>query len=164
MGRLIKPKIDRIFATKVVQLTQDLSLRSKCIIVTVKNIACPNCIWDPRISASSGNYRTGGPKPFTGKVCPVCKQKGKVEVPSQLQIPANVKWGTRKQGENFIPEPEGFVPMEHARIKAEVKYYDLMYNATYFMIDGIRCSRVNFPHKRGLQSYVIAEMMVKIDK
>lgn len=164
MGRLIKPKIDRIFTTKVVQLTQDLSLRSKCILFTVLNNPCPNCIYDSAINASSGKYRTGGPKPFTGKVCPICAGKGKIENIKQLQIPANVKWGTKKMGENFLPEPEGFVPMEHARIKAEVKYYDLLYNATYFMIDGLRCSRVNFPHKRGLQSYVITEMLVKLDK
>lgn len=164
MGRLIKPKIDRIFATKVVQLTQDLSLRSKCIVVTVTKIPCPNCIFDAGLNTSTGKYREGGPKPFTGRVCLVCKQEGKIDTVAQLQIPANVRWGTRKMGENYIPEPEGIVPMDHVRVKAEVKYYDLLYNATYFLIDSLRCSRVNFPHKRGLQSYVIAEMMLKLDK
>ena len=152
MARLIKPKI-----------TQDLSLRSKCVVYTESNNQCPNCFFDPTTNASTGRYRPGGPQSFTGRVCPVCKGKGKIVATAQLQIPANVRWGA-KSPQPDMPDPEGFVPIGFARVKAEVKYYDVMSKCTYLMIDNIRCIRYDAPHKRGLQSYVIAEMLVHIDK
>jgi hypothetical protein len=164
MARLIKAKIDTIFSSKVVQLTQDLSQRSKCIVVTENNNACPNCIYDAQTNASSGRYRPGGPTPFTGKVCPVCKGKGKVVTVVQLQIPANVRWGA-KPPQLDVPEPEGFVPIGFIKIKMEMKYYNTVYGATYFLIDGIRCSHFDRQLKRrGLLSYVLCECMLKIDK
>ena len=38
---------------------------------------CTNCYLDPTTKKSMGVYRKGGPRPFTGKICPVCNGSGK---------------------------------------------------------------------------------------
>jgi RNA polymerase subunit RPABC4/transcription elongation factor Spt4 len=139
-------------------------MRSKCLVVTQTETICPNCVLDPTTQASSGKYKTGGPTPFTSKICPVCAGRGRLVNDASLQIQANVKWGA-KSPEPDVPEPEGFVPIGFVRIKAEMKYYDLIYNAHHFVIDGIRCSHFDRQLKRrGLLSYVICECLVKVDK
>lgn len=38
---------------------------------------CSNCILDPITKQSMGIYRRGGPKPFEGRICPICQGRGK---------------------------------------------------------------------------------------
>jgi hypothetical protein len=161
-GPLIKPKINRIFADKITQLTKDLSKRSTTFVVIETKTDCPNCVLDPTNKSSTGKYNGTGPKPFTGKTCPVCKGRGFVVTEKRHKVDANVKWG--KGDKANVPMSPGFIPEGMARLKGLVVDFDKFRDATYFLVDGIRCSREGEPKKRGLQSYVTVEQYVKIDK
>lgn len=41
---------------------------------------CDNCVYDPIGDKSSGRYKSGGPRPFYGGACPVCKGAGTKEI------------------------------------------------------------------------------------
>ena len=43
-----------------------------------KKQPCNNCYPDPITKKSTGVYRKGGPAPFSGKICPICKGNGTV--------------------------------------------------------------------------------------
>lgn len=53
-----------------------------CTIVYPKvKQECPNCIANVVSQTSTGQYKEGGPQPFTsGGVCPLCQGRGKLEV------------------------------------------------------------------------------------
>ena len=162
--QLIKPGIDRLFKNYVTGLVKDLSKKSVFIAVNFgQHAQCPNCIFDAVGNAGTGRYNGTGSQPFDGKVCPTCKNSGYVTPEAKQKIEAIVQWGRFDSAHPDTPEAGGIIPQGHARIKVEVRYYDTIANAEYYLVDGIRCSKVRQPIKRGLQSYVIAELLVKRD-
>ncbi len=164
--QLIKPSIDRLFRDRMTSLVLDLSKKSVFIAVTMgTKVRCPNCELDEASGAGSGVYNGTGPQSFEGRTCPVCDNIGFVTPQIHQRIKATVQWGKIDQNTTHPDDPTyaGLIPLGHARVKAEVKYYDIMASAAYYLVDGIRCSKVRQPIKRGLQSYVIAEMLVKRD-
>ncbi len=61
----------------VVEPEEDMGLRQVETKTVKPKQPCNNCILDPINKQSMGVYRRGGPKPFDGRVCPVCSGKGK---------------------------------------------------------------------------------------
>ena len=159
--RFIKPRIDRLFRDSVEGLVDDLSKKSRVEAVTAgAPTYCNNCVFDPVHKASSGVYNNNGPKPFDGKVCPVCRGKGVLSIERHLVVPAIVQWGKAEPTSNDRPLPEGSLPKEFARLKAKVRFWDTVTKADYFLVDGVRCKIVGLPVKRGLQTHVILEWVV----
>jgi hypothetical protein len=160
---LIKPRTNTLFKRYVEGLITDLSKRSSVTAyMPVKQERCPNCIYDPVRKGSTGTYNGTGDEAFTGSMCPVCRNTGTVDVETQKIIKCIVRWGNTKTG--TVPMAPGALPDGHAKLKTFVVDYDTLRDAAYFMVDGIRCSRVNAPLKRGLQSHVVAEMVVRQDE
>lgn len=163
--RFIKPRTDRLFRDAVEGLVDDLSKKSTFYVVNTEDGgACGNCIYDPVHHCSSGVYNQTGPKPFTGKVCPACKGKGAITTTRQTKIPAIIQWGKAEKSAVDKVTPQGSLPQGYARIKAKVRYFAQLSTAQAYIVDGLRCSRVTLPIKRGLQSHVICEMVVAIDE
>lgn len=164
MARLIKQQVNRVFAAKVKQLTSDLSDRSSVVAVRKDTVACPNCVYDPVLKASSGKYQVGGPTPFTGKQCPVCKSKGQVTTETRREIKCNVRWGLLEPQDNIVLSA-GEEVTELARLKCDLERYGKIVDAAaYFVVDGKRCTLKGHPVPRGLLNYVIKVFYVKLDK
>jgi hypothetical protein len=166
MGRLIKQQVNRIFESRVKQVTLDLSDRSKVFAIEVTEVFCPNCIWDPVSKASSGKYQAGGPKPFTGKTCPVCKTKGKVDTETKRQVKCNVSWGkavAAVPATQPILTAAGALPQNMAKLKTDYLNKKVIDAASYFVVDGIRCTKFGEPKPSGLLRYVQYTFYVQID-
>ncbi len=167
MGRLIKPRINRIFATKVKQVTLDLSERSKVFAVAVTSTRCPNCIYDAVNKASTGKYRAGGPTAFTGKTCPVCKNKGDIDTETRREVKCSVQWGKDTDTAPYkkpVLLPGGSLPLGFARCKTDHTNRAVVKGASYFLVDDERCILVGVPVPRGLLNYVQYVFVVQIDK
>ncbi len=162
--RFIKPRIDRLFKDAVEGLIDDLSKKSRVVaFLDGPVIYCNNCVYDPVHKASSGVYNNHGPKPFTGKVCPVCQGKGTLPNVQQIVIPSIVQWSRMAKDELNRVMPEGMLPEGHARIKAKVRYLDTVLAAKYFTVDGFRCRMTGEPVKKGLLAFVEVEWVVLRD-
>lgn len=74
----------------------DDMLKNKNIAVDTKLIYpakiedCPNCIFNSMQGKSSGKYQSGGPIPFSGGICPYCRNKGTIEGEQSDIIPLRV--------------------------------------------------------------------------
>jgi len=79
-------KIDTRRIAKLYNERIDFMLRyeafgRKCrFIYPSKRESCPNCILNAS-GQSSGKYKPGGPRPFNGTTCPVCRGQGVFDVP-----------------------------------------------------------------------------------
>ena len=124
---------------------------------------CPNCIWDEVNKCGSGVYNGTGTSPFAGNTCPVCNNAGVLVTPQSLTLPAIVQWSRIGKGDFNTPVAAGSIPYGHARIKVLSQFHSNLLQATSFVVDGIRCQKVGQPIKRGLQSYIISELMVRRD-
>jgi hypothetical protein len=162
--RFIKPRLNRLFTEAVEGLITDLNKRHKFHVVTLSKGACPNCHLDPTTNTSSGTYNGTGPKPFSGKQCPVCRTAGYVTTERKQLITANVQVGTAPDAQgSFVPSPAGKLSPGHAKVKTFAKYQSLVDRASWFLIDGVRYSRHTDPESRGLQTLVTTFFYLKKD-
>lgn len=64
-----------------------------CTLVYGSNrIECPNCLYNPVGKSSTGQYKSGGPIPFTNVVCPYCAGVGYSIVDHIETIKMRVYW------------------------------------------------------------------------
>jgi hypothetical protein len=160
----ITPEIDELFRDAVEGLVDDLSQKSTFrIIYPATGSLCPNCIYDPRTGASTGTYNSSGPRPFTGKVCPVCEGAGKITTQRKIRIPARVQWGKAEKANDNDILPGGVLPRGYARVKVLVRYAKAIADAETFEVDGKRCQKVATENDRGLLTKVVTEFLVKRD-
>jgi hypothetical protein len=155
---LINPRLDALFVSKVTQLTTDLSKKYVVQVELTTNTQCPNCNYDVTGKCGSGIYNGSGGQPFE-KVCPVCRNNGKVQTITLQQIIANAKIGEAKTGDQ--PIAEGDLPEGHARIKGLYTDVALLEAATAFYIDGVRYDRLGQLYSRGLQTKVSTIITLK---
>lgn len=69
-----------------------------CVLVYPQlRTECINCIVNPITMASSGKYKTGGPKQFiNGQMCPYCNGKGYTETENTITFKALIDWEPRE--------------------------------------------------------------------
>jgi len=158
---------DALFKENVRGLLDDLSQKSTFVVVLpATETRCNNCVWDQLHKTSSGKYNGTGPKPFDGKVCPVCLGKGTIKTAKQRKFPAIVAWSKSEKSGNQVPTVAGELPWGYARIKVDIKYLSLLEMAEAFVVDSIRCSKVNkidLAEGTGLLSKVLVNFVVKRD-
>ena len=56
--------------------TDALTRQCRLIFEGSKRTPCENCVYDPIGQKSSGRYKSGGPWPFHGGICPMCAGDG----------------------------------------------------------------------------------------
>ena len=159
---LINSTINRLYRSYSERLIETFGHRGVFIVVTETKANCPNCGLDSANKCSNGKYNGTGPTPFTTKVCPVCKGNYFILTVKQHKIVCNFKWGkVLPTGDR--PLFPGQLPVGFLHCKTYLKYRPLLEKATYFLVDGIRCSRSTHPIPRGLQDYVRTDMILKRD-
>lgn len=158
---LIKPRIDRLFRDKITSLVGSLSKKFKVYAVFIIKTACPNCVPDPATKASSGVYNGSGPKPFTGRVCPVCLGKGKTITEKRQTLKAIVEWSELTKSDENRPLAQGDIPYAHAMLKAIASSEPTLAQADYFLVDGIRCTRATGTQSTGLLTKALSHVLVK---
>jgi len=120
-----------------------------------------NCIYDRINKKSSGKFDTSftspvvifgntiNPIPFSRGRCPVCFGEGHLEKEKVRNVKALVKWNPGG-AEDLEVLPVGREGKAVVRIKILRTDFDVVKNATYFLIDGVRCELIKPPTIRGL--------------
>jgi len=73
--------IAKLYNERIDFLLQYKAFGRKCrFYYHPEQVSCDNCIINAS-RQSSGKYKPGGPKPFDGTTCPVCRGQGVFEVP-----------------------------------------------------------------------------------
>jgi hypothetical protein len=163
---LINRRLDQVFRKKVQGLIVGLAKRHRVTAVLLAEDFCPNCDWDPVHRGGAGRYKAGGPKPFSGRMCPVCQNVGKVKTPRQRHLRANVRIGSAAQQQPDRALSAGLIPDRHALIKVRAQDERTLMAADHFIIDGIRYKPVSEtagPGRRGLLTHATSELLVKED-
>ncbi len=160
--QFITARLNSLFAQAVRRLNTELDKRHRFEVLISAETYCPNCNYDRTNRCSSGVYKPGGPQPFTGMVCPVCKTKGVIRADKRRRVIANVQLGTH-EGEADVPFPEGVLPIGYAYVKSNFENKATLEKAVAFYIDNLRYSRVDFPLPSGLQTLVSVHMYLKRD-
>lgn len=79
---------------------------------------CPNCIISPINRTSSGQYKSGGPYPFTIGICPYCHGAGYKELANVLSLPMQVGWKVKDFLDIFKTMAVLEAPESYVQIKA----------------------------------------------
>lgn len=67
--------------------------RNDCtLLMRGTEVECPNCIINTFGDTSTNTYKSGGPIPFTGGVCPRCEGKGFINDYAEVAVKLNVYW------------------------------------------------------------------------
>jgi hypothetical protein len=156
---LIDPAIDGLFHDKVTELITDLSDKYVIEAEFEEKSFCPNCVYDVVRKCGSGKFKDPGGTQDFDKVCPVCRNAGKVTTKVRQPITATAQIAEAKQGD--VPTPGGDLPEGYARIKALYEDDDLLQKCTVFYIDGVRYNRQGQIKPRGLLSKVVDLVTLK---
>src|ERR1035437_3287986 len=164
-GGFISNEVDARYREAIGDVMADLGKKSVFLIVFPATVTqCPNCVYDPVHKVGSGVYNSIGPKFFSGKVCPVCENKGTVSTVKKRKIPdATISYSKLTNKSENTPTQPGEIPFGFARAKVPVRFHDLTLTAESFTVDGVRYKMVGRPVKRGLKSYVVAIIMLRRD-
>jgi hypothetical protein len=162
MGReLIRPRIDNLYRKKITDLIRSLAKKFEVYAVFVIKTTCTNCVIDPATKASTGVYNKTGPKPFTGRVCPVCLGKGSTTTEKKHKLTATVEWSELTKSDANRDLAQGEIPYAHAMLKTFINAEPALAKADYFLVDGIRCTRATVTRPTGLLTKVLAHVLVK---
>lgn len=159
MGKIVTNAIRKTYKSLIKSVVKDLG-ETILVYGAPEKEACPNCYQD-LVTGESKNIvdpsfvapvvifgETISPIPFTRGRCPVCKGVGFLlnEVPTIVK--ALVKWNP-KDGDLSLT-PAGIEGANIARIKARRSYYQVIRDAEYFIVDGVKCVLSSPPVFRGL--------------
>ncbi len=114
---------------------------------------CPNCYYDKVNRTSSGIPKVGPSNPnyFTVGRCPVCLGRGVLTTVRKRCIQGIVIWNPAGDAMNSLTfTPAGFEGATRVEIKTDPCHLDLIKEAEYVVIDGIRCKLSNPPIIRGI--------------
>lgn len=140
---------------------------------TVAGLAVHNCIYDHINKRSSGKFdssftssveifgNTITPISFSRSRCPVCFGAGHLENQRRRNVKALVKWNPTT-AEDLEILPVGREGKAVVRIKILRTDFDLLKEAIYFEVDGVRCELIRPPTIRGLgtqEELVVAYLM-----
>jgi hypothetical protein len=121
---------------------------------------CPNCSFDSINNSSTGLYvpevpypgGIAGPKAFKGR-CPICKGTGRVRTSaSQKKIKGIPNWLEGKDREVMVGTVSFEADLEVTNMA--LKYYDLISQCEYVVIDGLKLYLVTVPAKEGLRNLI----------
>ncbi len=161
MASPINAALDRLFSEKITDVTRGMAKRATVYaVIATDPVQCPNCIWDTDNNTGSGKYNGTGPKAFETRVCPVCKNAGKLVTDRKIKLVGNVRWGKIAGKGNQVLRA-GELAEGTARIKVLKRDRPNVEKAKHFMVDNIKCVREGELRNRGLQTYVITEFVVK---
>lgn len=114
---------------------------------------CPNCYYDKVNRTSSGICKgsPGDPNYFAVGRCPVCLGKGVLVTTRRKCIEGIVIWNPSGDRMNSLTFTEaGFEGATKVEIKTDPCNLELIKNAKYVLIDGLKCKLSNPPIIRGL--------------
>jgi hypothetical protein len=157
---IVTPAIRKIYKDLIKQVVEDLH---KPIVVfsPPDKEDCPNCKWDSINKTSSGHFDTSfvtpvvifgetvSPVSFQRGRCPVCYGVGYLEQESRRNVKALVKWNPSAADE-FESLPVGREGKAIVRIKVLRADFELINNAVYIQVDGVKCEMIQPPTIRGL--------------
>jgi len=173
MAKIVTPEIKKIYRKLINQTIEDLN---KPVVIHLEPIKvdCPNCLYDTLNKKSSGVFDTSfvapvvifgdtiNPISFDRGRCPVCFGEGVLTSENTRNIKALVKWNPGGTIENIPIGREG-APL--VRIKAKRTEYDHILSAEYFVVDGVRCEKVQPPTIRGLgtEEVLVTVLLVAVE-
>ena len=161
---LIKTRHDTLFKSRITSLITSLSKKYTVFAVVETSTRCDNCVYDEVHKTSSGKYNGTGPMVFSTKVCPRCKGKGVLVTSKKTKLTATVDWSEMTLADADKPTPQGQVPFGHAMVNVLAPQVPFAEAATYFTLNGTRCTRVGRINITGLLSEAVGHALVKIDK
>ena len=100
------------FTNMIDSLLEDAALTVPCrfVYMGTKWSECANCRVNPISGRSTSVYRSGGPVPFSGSVCPVCNNNARIPDQSTETIYMCVLWNYKDWiGGIQTNSPEGLV-------------------------------------------------------
>lgn len=111
-SNLITSDFKDIFTNMIDALLEDDSLTVPCRLIYEgsKWTECNNCLVSPISGRSASKYRSGGPVAFSGSVCPVCNNIGRIVEHETETIYLAVLWDYKNWiGNVKVNSPEGSV-------------------------------------------------------
>jgi len=159
MGKIVTNAIRSTYKSLIKTVVKDLG-ETILVYGPPEKQPCPNCYQDLVTGESKNIFNSSfvtpvvifdeaiSPLSFNRGRCPVCKGAGYLfnEVPTIVK--ALVKWNPKDGAMDLTPA--GIEGSNIARIKARRSYYQAIRDASYFMVDGVRCVLTSPPVFRGL--------------
>lgn len=117
-----------------------------------KRSECPNCYYDKIHDKSSGIAKVDSSSStyFTVGRCPVCFGKGVRVVARKRCIEGIVIWNPDNRNNNLAFNVAGFEGATIVEIKTDVCHLDVIKEAKYIVIDGLKCVLAGSPILRGV--------------
>jgi len=129
---------------------------------------CPNCYYDKVHAKSSGICKVSPSNPnyFTIGRCPVCYGLGVLTTTVRRCIHAMVIWDPQGNAINNLTfSPAGMEGATTVELKTDICHLDVIKQAKYVSIDGIRCKLSHPPIVRGVGGKaVLIVSFVTMDK
>ncbi len=66
------------------------------LVYPARWVRCENCLWDAASGRSTNHWRSGGPLPFNGGPCPLCKGNGQKAQETSEVVRFKCEWDPRK--------------------------------------------------------------------
>jgi hypothetical protein len=149
-NRRIKHKTKQRFKKTWKGVVKGLGRRIVVYLSDIKR-ECPNCYYDKVNRTSSGVYKTGGSTYFAVGRCPVCLGKGVLVTTRRRCIEGIVIWNPSGDNMNSLTFTEaGFEGATRVEIKTDICNLELIKNAKYVLVDGLKCKLSNPPIIRGI--------------
>jgi hypothetical protein len=166
----VSKEMQRLHSDTIEKLRQDIGIFVNIIkeLSVDQKIDCPNCLQDNITGKSSYIYHptvpyptdVAGPIPFAqGSTCPICRGEGQIMLPSSSVEIVKAKAYRRyysaedssvKKNDDRSLVPPGILENIDIRLKFNVKYFNDILAANYFMVDGQKFYRLTNPTRRGL--------------
>jgi hypothetical protein len=129
---------------------------------------CPNCYYDKvnRLSSGVAKVASGHPNYFTMGRCPVCKGKGVLTTVRKRCITGIVIWDPSGDKMNSLTFTEaGYEGATRVEIKTDPCHLDIIKQAEYFVVDGVKCKLSNPPILRGIgDKHILIALLFTVDK
>ena len=104
---IISSSFKTLFTNAIDSLLEDTALTVPCQLIFADSdiVECTNCYLDTMTGRSNGNYKTGGPIPFTQGTCPYCYGVGTLATDNTTNLNLIVIWNYKEWiGWNNIPD------------------------------------------------------------
>lgn len=149
-NRKIGSKAQKRWKQSMARLVDGLG-RKIIVYLQDKRSECPNCYYDKVHDKSSGVYKDGGSASFTYGRCPICAGKGVITTSRKKCIGGMVIWNPQGNATNSLTFGEaGMEGATSVEIKTDVCNLDIIKDAKYVVLDGIKCKMSNPPIIRGV--------------